>query len=116
MTSTWYSSRRVAETHSGYKVLVEEGTDRSLGAHILGGEAAEVINLFALAIRRDACHRFKAHAVSVSDEWLKSDAHALETSKREHDLKNDTNFVNSHPCLYAYEDGSDGTFCWLVRL
>jgi glutathione reductase (NADPH) len=35
MTSTWYSSRRVAETYSGYKVLVEEGTDRILGAHIL---------------------------------------------------------------------------------
>jgi len=51
MTSTWYSSRRVAETHSGYKVLVEEGTDSILGAHILGSEAGEVINLFALAIR-----------------------------------------------------------------
>lgn len=51
MTSTWYSSRRIAETHSGYKVLVEEGTDRILGAHILGSEAGEVINLFAIAIR-----------------------------------------------------------------
>jgi glutathione reductase (NADPH) len=51
MTSIWYSSRRVAETYSGYKVLVEEGTDRILGAHILGSEAGEVINLFALAIR-----------------------------------------------------------------
>jgi glutathione reductase (NADPH) len=50
-TSTWYSSRRVAETYSGYKVLVEEGTDRILGAHILGSEASEVINLFALVIR-----------------------------------------------------------------
>src|SRR5579859_857616 len=50
-TSTWYSSRRVAETYSGYKVLVEEDTDRILGAHILGSEAGEVINLFALAIR-----------------------------------------------------------------
>jgi glutathione reductase (NADPH) len=51
MTSTWYSSRRIAETCSGYKVLVEEGTDRILGAHILGSEAGEVINLFTLAIR-----------------------------------------------------------------
>jgi glutathione reductase (NADPH) len=51
MTSTWYSSRRVAETYSGYKVLIEERTDRILGAHILGSEADEVINLFALAIR-----------------------------------------------------------------
>jgi glutathione reductase (NADPH) len=51
MTSTWYSSRRVAETYSGYKVLVEEDTERIVGAHILGSEAGEVINLFALAIR-----------------------------------------------------------------
>jgi glutathione reductase (NADPH) len=44
-------SRRIAETCSAYKVLVEEGTDRILGAHILGNGAAETINLFAVAIR-----------------------------------------------------------------
>jgi glutathione reductase (NADPH) len=55
MTSSWYSSRRVAETYSGYKVLVEEDTDRILGAHILGSDAGEVINLFALAIRSGMC-------------------------------------------------------------
>jgi glutathione reductase (NADPH) len=51
MTSTWYSSWRDAETYSGYKALVDEGTDRILGAHILGREASEVVDLFALAIR-----------------------------------------------------------------
>lgn len=50
-TSTWYSSRRVAETCSGFKVLIEESTDRILGAHLLGPDAGETINLFALAIR-----------------------------------------------------------------
>jgi len=50
-TTNWYSSRRVGESTSGYKVLVEEGTDRILGAHLLGSQAEEVINLFALAIR-----------------------------------------------------------------
>jgi glutathione reductase (NADPH) len=50
-TSGWYSSRRVGETCSGFKVLVEEGTERILGAHLLGPQADEVINLFALAIR-----------------------------------------------------------------
>jgi glutathione reductase (NADPH) len=33
------------------EVLVEEGTQRILGAHLLGSDAAEVINLFAVAIR-----------------------------------------------------------------
>lgn len=51
MTAGWYASRRVGETHSGFKVLVEEGTDQILGAHLLGVQAEEVINLFAVAIR-----------------------------------------------------------------
>jgi glutathione reductase (NADPH) len=72
MTSTWYSSRRIGETHSGYKVLVEEGTDRILGAHILGSEAGEVINLFALAIRSgmratDLKHMLFAYPTSGSN-------------------------------------------------
>ena len=50
-TASWYNTRRVGETASGFKVLVEEGTDRILGAHLLGPNAAEVINLFAIAIR-----------------------------------------------------------------
>lgn len=50
-TSGWYSSRRLALTHTGFKVLVEDGTDRILGAHLLAHNAAEVINLFGLAIR-----------------------------------------------------------------
>ena len=50
-TSGWFNSRRVGETASGFKVLIEEGTGRILGAHLLGPDAAEVINLFALAIR-----------------------------------------------------------------
>ena len=72
MTSTWYSSRRVAESYSGYKVLVEEGTDCILGAHILGSEAGEVINLFALAIRSgmhatDLKHMLFAYPTSGSN-------------------------------------------------
>ncbi len=50
-TSGWYSSRRVALPHTGFKTLVEEGTGRILGAHLLGLHAEEVINVFALAIR-----------------------------------------------------------------
>ncbi len=52
-TSGWYSSRRTNEKHTGFKVLVEEGTDRILGAHLLGAHAGEVINMFVLAIRHN---------------------------------------------------------------
>jgi len=50
-TSGWFNTRRVGETVSGFKVLIEEQTDRVLGAHLLGPHADEVINLFAVAIR-----------------------------------------------------------------
>jgi len=50
-TSSWYSSRRVGETCSGFKVLIEEGSNRILGAHILGPHTEEVVNIFSIAIR-----------------------------------------------------------------
>jgi glutathione reductase (NADPH) len=50
-TSSWASSRRVGETCAGFKVLVEEDTNRILGAHILGPHVEEIINIFSIAIR-----------------------------------------------------------------
>ena len=58
--STWYSSRRLAETASAFKILIEENSGRVLGAHLLGPHADETINLFAIAIRS-----------GVTAEWLK---------------------------------------------
>jgi glutathione reductase (NADPH) len=53
-TASWYTSRRVGETHSGFAVLVEEPSGHILGAHVLGPHADDVINLFALAMRTGA--------------------------------------------------------------
>jgi glutathione reductase (NADPH) len=50
-TSGWYSSRRVAIAHTGFKTLVEKDTERILGAHLLGPHAEETVNIFGLAIR-----------------------------------------------------------------
>ena len=49
--SDWYTARRIAESVYGYKTLVEDGTGRVLGAHLVGPNVDEVINLFGLAIR-----------------------------------------------------------------
>jgi len=46
----WFTARRVNESCYAYKVLVEEGSRRILGAHLIGPEAAEVINLFGFAM------------------------------------------------------------------
>jgi len=50
-TADWYTARRIGEECAGYKVLIEEATDRILGAHLIGPHADEVINIFAMAIR-----------------------------------------------------------------
>jgi glutathione reductase (NADPH) len=51
--SDWYTARRVAERVYGYKTLVEEGTGRIIGAHLVGPNVDEVINIFGLAIRHE---------------------------------------------------------------
>ncbi|MGI9009845.1 MAG: dihydrolipoyl dehydrogenase family protein [Nitrososphaeraceae archaeon] len=52
-TSNWFSSKRIGEQYSGFKIITDEKTDKILGAHIMGPHAEEIINIFALAIRLD---------------------------------------------------------------
>ncbi len=49
-TESWYSTERVGEEYSAYKVLVEKGSEHILGAHLLGPNAEEAINLFTMAM------------------------------------------------------------------
>lgn len=49
----WFTARHAAQPVYGYKVLVDEETGCVLGAHLVGSHVDEVINLFALAIRRN---------------------------------------------------------------
>lgn len=67
--SDWYTARQAAEPVYGFKVLVEEESDRVLGPHLVGPHADEVINVFALAIR---------HGLTAAD--LKTTMFAYPTS------------------------------------
>ena len=49
--SSWLSSRTYAETTSWARVVVEEESDRILGAQIVGHAGEELIHIFALAMR-----------------------------------------------------------------
>ena len=49
--SSWLSARFYAETAAWAKVLVETGTRRVVGAHLVGHHGEELIHLFALAMR-----------------------------------------------------------------
>ena len=71
-TRNWFSNRRVCEMAGMYKAILEEQSGRVLGAHLLGPQAEEVINLFVLAIRhqltdRDLSHAIYAYPTSGSD-------------------------------------------------
>lgn len=45
--------RRLGAKYSAFKVLIEDESERILGAHLIGPHAEEQINLFTLAMRFD---------------------------------------------------------------
>jgi glutathione reductase (NADPH) len=47
----WLSGRTYAETAAWVKVVIDNRTDRILGAHLLGHAGEELIHIFALAIK-----------------------------------------------------------------
>jgi glutathione reductase (NADPH) len=70
--SAWPSSRRIGQEYSFYKVLLEEESGRILGAHLLGHNAGEVINIFAMAMKfglsnQDLKKMLWAYPTNVSD-------------------------------------------------
>lgn len=50
-TAGWYSNYRVGETTAAAKILIDRTTDTIVGAHMLGPEYGELINICALAIK-----------------------------------------------------------------
>lgn len=57
-TPEWFTARRLNESIYGHKVIIDQGSDRILGAHLVGPNVDEAINIFALAIR---------HGLTASD-------------------------------------------------
>jgi len=47
----WFSAKSYAETVSWSKIIVDRESDQILGAHFVGHESQELINVFALAIK-----------------------------------------------------------------
>jgi glutathione reductase (NADPH) len=68
----WRSARTYGETVAWAKVLVERGSDRILGAHLVGHGAEETIHTFALAVEqgtpaRELAERSYAYPTFHSD-------------------------------------------------
>lgn len=49
-TTDWLSSTITNEPVSAYKILIDKDSDQIIGAHLLGSNAEEVINIFAVAM------------------------------------------------------------------
>jgi glutathione reductase (NADPH) len=49
-TTSWFASKRLNEPVCAFKVLIDNETDLILGAHLLGNNAEETINIFSVAI------------------------------------------------------------------
>ncbi len=47
----WFSARTYAETVAWSKIIVDQATDRILGAHFVGHAGEELVNVFGLAMR-----------------------------------------------------------------
>ena len=52
-TTQWFTNRRIREPVGMFKTIIDAQTDRVVGAHLLGANVEEVINLFGMAIRFD---------------------------------------------------------------
>jgi glutathione reductase (NADPH) len=70
--SPWPSSRRIGQKHAFYKVILREEDGRIFGAHLLGYNAGEAINIFAMAMKfglsnQDLKKVLWAYPTSISD-------------------------------------------------
>jgi glutathione reductase (NADPH) len=62
-TGDWLASRRVGQKVGAYKTITDKSSGRLLGAHLLGHNADEMINLFALAVRAGLKSTDVRHAI-----------------------------------------------------
>lgn len=48
--SGWFDSKRLGQKYAQSKVLVEKSSGKIIGAHLIGDHAADLINIFSLAV------------------------------------------------------------------
>ena len=71
-TTNWYTYRRTHEAVAMTKTIIDKKTGKLIGVHILGSNADELINYFALIMKFDLPYEevktmFFAYPTSASD-------------------------------------------------
>ena len=73
----WFSAKTYAETVAWSKVIVDQSTDRILGAHFVGHAGQELVNIFGLAMRFGiTAEPDPGKCLRLSDVFLRHQAHA----------------------------------------
>ncbi|SHI63698.1 glutathione reductase (NADPH) [Mesonia phycicola] len=58
---SWFNSKRIANQYYAFKVIKDKKTEQILGAHLVGPEAGEMINIFSMAMSSNlTCEDLKA--------------------------------------------------------
>lgn len=65
----WFNARRINEKVYAYKTLLDNKTGLILGAHLIGPEAGEVINLFSMAMYSKIDHKSLKQMVFAYPTW-----------------------------------------------
>ncbi len=65
----WFNAKRINAPVYAYKILLNERTEEIVGAHIIGPEAAETINLFAMAINTKMTARDIKRTIFTYPSW-----------------------------------------------
>ena len=65
----WFNAKRINAPVYAYKIILNERTEDIVGAHILGPEAGETINLFAMAINNKLTARDIKRMIFTYPSW-----------------------------------------------
>ncbi|MGB3152803.1 MAG: NAD(P)/FAD-dependent oxidoreductase [Maribacter sp.] len=67
--SDWYNNKRINGASYAYKILIDERTDEILGAHLLGPEASEIINIFSLSMHKKITVKELKNTIFTYPSW-----------------------------------------------
>ena len=67
--SQWFNAKRINAPVYAYKIILNERTEEIVGAHILGPEATETINLFTMAINNKMTAKDIKRTIFTYPSW-----------------------------------------------
>lgn len=67
--SSWFNNRRLQGIKYAYKILLDKSNNEIVGAHIIGPEASEQINMFAVAMNAEMTFENLKNTIFTYPSW-----------------------------------------------